>query len=337
MKILVTGGAGYIGSHTTVELQNAGYDVVILDNLYNSSERVVDRIEKITGKRPAFYNADLHDEAAVSDVFRREKIDAVIHFAAYKSAPDSVGKPLEYYYNNIGSLLSVLRAMKEHGVGRIVYSSSACVYGAITEMPLRETVQIGAINPYGETKIIGEKILRDICKADPGWSAVSLRYFNPVGAHPSGLIGDVPRGIPQNIAPYILQVATGKLDHLRITGDDFPTPDGTGIRDYIHIVDLAKGHVAAIKWALGNTGELVVNLGTGRGVSVYELFHAFERAVGRALPYKIYPRRPGDAAESYADVTRAREILGWRAELTVDDMCTDAWRWQSGNPNGYES
>lgn len=336
MTVLVTGGAGYIGSHTCVELLNAGYGVIVADNLSNSSEKALERVEKITGKGVTFYNMDVCDESACERVFEENPdIEAVIHFAALKAVGESVEKPLEYYSNNLIGTLAVLKAMKRHGVSRFVFSSSATVYGSPASVPVREDFPTSATNPYGTTKLFIERILHDICAADPKFNAASLRYFNPIGAHKSGLIGEDPNGIPNNLVPYIAQVAVGKLEYVRVFGNDYPTGDGTGVRDYIHVVDLARGHVAALKKLAENCGEFVCNLGTGRGYSVLEVIAAFEKACGKKLPYEFKPRRSGDIAEVYADPSKAREELGWTAELDIEDMCADSWRWQSENPDGY--
>lgn len=335
MKILVTGGAGYIGTHTCVELIEAGYEVAVCDNYCNSVPEALDRVRRLTGADIAEYNIDIRDKEALRGVFADARPDAVIHFAAFKSAPESVGAPLKYYSNLAGNI-NLISAMDEAGVRKLVYSSSACVYGETETMPLREDGPTGAINPYGYVKLSTERIIKDLCAAEPEWSAVMLRYFNPVGAHPSGLIGEDPSGIPGNVAPRILRVIAGRDPYFTVTGADYPTPDGTGIRDYIHIKDLARGHVAALRRCFKKSGELAVNLGTGKGASVYELLHAFERALGREIPTRIVGRRPGDAAESYADPSLAYTELGWRAEKTIDEMCADALRWQTMNPNGYK-
>ena len=337
MSILVTGGAGYIGSHTCVELLQAGYDVVVADNLCNSSEKSLQRVETITGKKVSFVKAELCDPAAVEDVFARHSdIDAVIHFAGLKAVGESVAKPLEYYTNNLVSTLNLLAAMRKHNVKNFVFSSSATVYGEHAPVPYREDYPIGGTtNPYGTTKLFQEQMLMDCCKADPTLNVALLRYFNPVGAHESGLIGEDPTGIPNNLTPYIAQVAVGKREALHVYGDDYPTPDGTGVRDYIHVVDLAEGHVAALKKLETNCGLFICNLGTGKGTSVLEVLHAYERACGKTLPYVVDPRRPGDLPEFYADPTRAREELGWEAKHGIDEMCASSWKWQSTNPNGY--
>ena len=335
MRILVTGGTGFIGSETVVELIKNGYEAVIVDNLSNSKEAVVDRIETITGVKPVFYQADCCDYAAFEEVFKKEKIDAVIHFAGLKAVGESVHKPVEYYSNNLISTCNLLKLMKKYGVHNIVFSSSATVYGVPKHVPLYETDPVeSATNPYGETKVMIERILEDACKADKELNAALLRYFNPIGAHPSGLLGEDPNGIPNNLMPYITQVAIGKLDHLRVYGDTYPTPDGTGIRDYIHVVDLAKGHVATIKKLLTNPGLIIYNLGTGKGTSVLEMVKAFEEATGVHIPYTIEGIRAGDVAENYANCDKAYKELGWKAELTVLDACRDAYNFQKKNPNG---
>ncbi len=336
MKILVTGGMGYIGSHTCVELLNLGMEVIIVDNLENSNPEVLNRVETITGKRPLFYEADVCDEIALSKVFDEHTIDCVIHFAGMKAVGESVAIPERYYTNNLGSTLTLCRVMAAHNVKRIIFSSSATVYSGDNEMPLRETSKTGTCtNPYGWTKYMGEQILRDIAFADKEWSVVLLRYFNPIGAHSSGLIGEDPKGIPNNLMPYISQVAVGRRDHLSVFGNDYDTPDGTGVRDYIHVVDLAKGHVAAISYAMDNTGSEVFNLGTGTGYSVLDMVNAFAGVNNVAVPYEIVARRPGDLATCYADPAKSFEKLGWKAEKNLEDMCRDTWNWQKGNPNGY--
>ena len=336
MKILVTGGMGYIGSHTCVELLNLGMEVVIVDNLANSNPEVLNRVETITGKRPLFYEADVCDEIALSKVFDEHAIDCVIHFAGMKAVGESVAIPERYYTNNLGSTLTLCRVMAAHNVKRIIFSSSATVYSGDNEMPLRETSKTGnCTNPYGWTKYMGEQILRDIALADKAWSVVLLRYFNPIGAHSSGLIGEDPKGIPNNLMPYISQVAVGRRDHLSVFGNDYDTPDGTGVRDYIHVVDLAKGHVAAISYAMDNTGSEVFNLGTGIGYSVLDIVNSFASVNNVAVPYEIVARRPGDLATCYADPTKSFEKMGWKAEKNLEDMCRDTWNWQKGNPNGY--
>ena len=339
MTILVTGGAGYIGSHTCVELLNAGYDVVVLDNLCNSSEESLRRVEEITGKGLRFYEADLLDQEAVKKVFDQEEIQAVIHFAGLKAVGESVAKPLEYYHNNITGTLILCDEMRKHGVKNIVFSSSATVYGDPAQIPITEECPKGAItNPYGQTKGMLEQILTDLNRADSQWNVMLLRYFNPIGAHESGRIGEDPKGIPNNLVPYIAQVAVGKLDHLNVFGDDYDTPDGTGVRDYIHVVDLAKGHVKALEKMMESQPEVrIYNLGTGVGYSVLDVLHAYEKACGKKLPYEICPRRAGDIATCYSDATKAKEELGWEAQRGLDEMCEDSWRWQSQNPNGYEN
>ncbi len=336
MTILVTGGMGYIGSHTCVELLNRGEDVVIVDNLVNSNPEALNRVEAITGKRPAFYELDVRDEEKLSAVFEAHKIDAVIHFAGLKAVGESVAKPMLYYDNNLNSTITLCRVMERFGVKRMIFSSSATVYSGDNEMPLTENSKTGnCTNPYGWTKYVGEQILRDLTKADSAWSVVLLRYFNPVGAHESGTIGEDPKDIPNNLMPYISQVAVGRLDHLSVFGDDYPTPDGTGVRDYIHVVDLARGHVAAIDYLMSHTGTEVFNLGTGTGYSVLDMVHAFEKANGISVPYEITPRRPGDLPTCYADPQKSAEVLGWKAERTLEDMCRDSFHWQSKNPKGY--
>ncbi|CDN59278.1 UDP-glucose 4-epimerase GalE [Burkholderia cenocepacia] len=333
--ILVTGGAGYIGSHTTVELLDNGYDVVIVDNLVNSKAESVRRIERITGKTPAFHQVDVCDEAALAKVFDAHPITGTIHFAALKAVGESVAKPLEYYQNNIGGLLAVLKVMRERNVRQFVFSSSATVYGVPERSPIDESFPLSATNPYGQSKLIAEQILRDLEVSDPSWRIATLRYFNPVGAHASGLIGEDPAGIPNNLMPYVAQVAVGKLEKLRVFGSDYPTPDGTGVRDYIHVVDLAKGHIAALDALAKRDTSFVVNLGTGQGYSVLEVVRAFEKASGRPVPYELVARRPGDIAECYANPQAAADIIGWRATLGIEEMCADHWRWQEGNPRGF--
>ena len=338
MKLLITGGAGYIGSHTCVELLAAGHEVVIVDNLCNSSAEAVRRIEKISGQTIRFYQADILDEAGLDAIFADERPDAVIHFAALKAVGESVAKPLEYYTNNITGTLTLLRVMAARGVRTIVFSSSATVYGDPATVPIREDFPLSATNPYGQTKLMNEQILRDVHRADNTWRIALLRYFNPVGAHKSGLIGEDPAGIPNNLTPYITQVAMGKRECLSVFGNDYDTPDGTGVRDYIHVVDLAQGHVAAVeKLATMDGGVLTVNLGTGKGYSVLEMVHMFEEVSGRPIPYKIVARRPGDIATCYADPSLAKELLGWTAKRGLREMCEDSWRWQSQNPNGYRA
>ena len=336
MKILVTGGTGFIGSHTCVELLNSGYEVVIADNLYNSKELVVDRIETITGKRPVFYNLDICDREALNELLYKENIHAAIHFAGYKAVGESTQKPIEYYHNNIESTLTLCDVMRKHGVKKIVFSSSATVYGDPAFVPITEECPLGeTTNPYGATKSMQERILTDIWRSDNEWQVMLLRYFNPIGAHASGLIGEDPKGIPNNLLPYVAQVASGKRECIHVFGNDYDTPDGTGIRDYIHVVDLAKGHVKAIEGMETLPGVQIFNLGTGNGYSVLDIIKAFSAACGRDLPYVIDPRRPGDVAQCYSDPTKAKEVLGWVAEKNIEDMCRDAWNWQSRNPNGY--
>ena len=338
MAILVTGGAGYIGSHTCVELLNAGYDVVIIDNLYNSNQKAVDRIEEITGKKVKFYPDDMMDRAAVKRVFDENKIDAVIHFAGLKAVGESVHKPIEYYRTNIGSTLNLTDEMRAHGCKNIIFSSSATVYGDPAEIPITENCPKGTCtNPYGWTKWMQEQILTDIHTADPEWNVILLRYFNPIGAHKSGLIGEDPKGIPNNLLPYVAQVAIGKLPEINVFGNDYDTPDGTGVRDYIHVVDLARGHVKAIERFAKKDGVFICNLGTGHGYSVLDVIHAFEKACGKELPYVIRERRPGDIATCYSSPAKAEKELGWTAEFDLEDMCRDSWNWQQKNPNGYNS
>ena len=336
MAILVTGGAGYIGSHTCIEMLNAGYDVVVIDNLDNSSAESLKRVEKITGKSVIFYKEDVRCKDALRKIFTENKIEAAIHFAGLKAVGESVREPIMYYDNNLKNTIALLEVMDEFGVKKIVFSSSATVYGVATEMPLVEGMPLGAINPYGRTKYFIEEILRDLYVADKEWSIALLRYFNPIGAHKSGLIGEDPKGIPNNLMPYIAQVAVGKLEKLHVFGNDYNTIDGTGVRDYIHVVDLADGHVKAIDWALANTGCEAFNLGTGNGVSVLQLRDAFVKASGIDVPYVIDPRRPGDPDEVYANAEKAKAVLGWEAKRGIEEMCEDTWRWQSGNPKGYE-
>ncbi len=337
MTVLLTGAAGYIGSHTAVELAKEGFDVAIVDDFSNSSPEAVRRCEQITGKKMPLFETDVADKAALSAIFQQVKPAAVMHFAGFKAVGESVAKPLMYYRNNLDTTLTLLETMAEHGVGRFIFSSSATVYGTGAQPPFRETDPVGGCtNPYGWTKFMIEQIAAGAAHADPNMSVVLLRYFNPVGAHESGLIGEAPAGIPNNLMPYITQVAVGKREYLSIFGNDYPTPDGTGVRDYIHVVDLARGHVAALRYSLAHTGTEIFNLGSGKGVSVLELVNAFQRATGIEIPYKITPRRPGDIAACWADPAKAKAVLNWQTEKTVEDMCADAWRWQSGNPNGYE-
>lgn len=338
MTVLITGGAGYIGSHTALELLNQGYDVVVYDNLCNSSRESLRRVEELTGKKITFYEGDILDEEKLRGMFQTEKIGAVIHCAALKAVGESVRKPLEYYHNNITGTLTLLKVMDEAGVKNIVFSSSATVYGDPEVIPITEECPKGqCTNPYGWTKSMMEQIMTDLQKAHPEWNVILLRYFNPVGAHESGRIGEDPKGIPNNLMPYITQVAVGKREKLGVFGDDYDTPDGTGVRDYIHVVDLAVGHVKAIDYILTNPGLDVINLGTGTGYSVLDMVKAFSKACGRDLPYEIQPRREGDIAMCYADPAKAARVLGWKAERGLDEMCADSWRWQSQNPNGYES
>ena len=338
MRILVTGGAGFIGSHTVVELQQAGYGVVVLDNLCNASEKVIPRVEAITGKKVPFYKADILDREALEEIFSKEQIDAVIHFAGLKAVGESVQKPWEYYENNIAGTLTLVDVMRKHGVKSIIFSSSATVYGNPAFVPITEECPKGqCTNPYGWTKSMLEQILTDIQKADPEWNVILLRYFNPIGAHKSGTIGENPNGIPNNLMPYIAKVAVGKLEKVHVFGNDYPTPDGTGVRDYIHVVDLARGHVCAIKKLQTNCGLFICNLGTGHGYSVLDVIHAFEKACGKQIPYVIDPRRPGDIAECYADPTKAKNELGWVAEYGIEEMCADSWNWQKNNPDGYHT
>jgi UDP-glucose 4-epimerase len=334
MRILVTGGAGYIGCHTCVELVGRGHDVVVVDNFVNSSHGVVERLQQLTGRELPVHEIDLRNTAALQAVLE-DDFDAVIHFAALKAVGESCAKPLMYFDNNIGGTISLLQAMQDAGVRRLVFSSSATVYGDPAQVPVREDAPLQVTNPYGRTKLVMEQMLGDLCQADPDFRVANLRYFNPVGAHPSGLIGEDPSGIPNNLMPYVCQVAVGRRARLQVFGNDYPTPDGTGVRDYIHVVDLARAHVDALEYLQREDRSLTVNLGTGRGVSVLELVHAFERASGREIPYDIVARRPGDVATVYADPSLAAELLGWRAALDVDAMCRDAWRWQSMNPEGY--
>lgn len=338
MAILVTGGAGFIGSHTCVELLNAGYDVVVVDNYYNASPKALERVKELTGKDFKSYNCDVRDSEGMDKIFKENKIDAVIHFAGLKAVGESCQKPIEYYDNNVGGTLKLCDVMRNNGCKNIVFSSSATVYGMNNVSPLKETMKTGGTtNPYGTTKYMIEIILEDIYKSDNEWNVTLLRYFNPIGAHESGRIGENPNGIPNNLMPYITQVAIGKRPYLNVYGDDYDTPDGTGVRDYIHVVDLADGHVKAVKNILeGNKGVQIFNLGTGKGYSVLDIVKAFSKAYGKELPYKIAPRRPGDLAVCYSDPTKAKEVLGWEAKRDIDDMCRDSWNWQSKNPNGYD-
>ena len=336
-RILVTGGAGYIGSHTVVELIAAGYEAIIVDNFSNSSVEVLDRLKTITGVDVPFYKGSISDKEFMNRVFGENQIDAVIHFAAYKAVGESVQEPLKYYKNNVCGTISLLDVMKLHKVEHIIFSSSATVYGMNNISPLTEDLSTSAINPYGYTKLMMEQILTDVALANSDWSVTNLRYFNPIGAHESGMIGEAPNGIPNNLMPYITRVAVGKLQELSVFGNDYDTHDGTGVRDYIHVVDLAKGHVLALKHNLENKGVAVFNLGTGIGYSVLDMVKVFENVNGVKIPYTIKDRRPGDVATCYADASKANDILGWKAEKTLQDMMRDSWRWQSSNPNGYES
>ena len=338
MAILVTGGAGYIGSHTCVELLNRGYEVVVLDNLYNSSEKALDRVKEITGKSVKFYQGDILNREDLEEVFEKENIENVIHFAGLKAVGESVAKPWEYYHNNITGTLLLCDVMRQHDCFNLIFSSSATVYGDPAEIPITEKCPKGQItNPYGQTKGMLEQILTDLHVGDERWNVMLLRYFNPIGAHPSGLIGEDPKGIPNNLVPYIAQVAVGKLKCLGVFGDDYPTLDGTGVRDYIHVVDLAIGHVKAIEKMKTQKGVNIYNLGTGIGYSVLDVLHAYEKACGKELPYEIKPRRAGDIATCYCDATKAKEELGWVAERGIEEMCADSWKWQSNNPDGYRS
>lgn len=333
--ILVTGGAGYIGSHTVIELIKAGYDAVIVDNLYNSKVEAVKRTEKIAGRKIPFYVADILDKDALRKIFTENKIEAVINFAGYKAVGESVAKPIEYYHNNIGGLISLVEVMREFNCKNLVFSSSATVYGDPASVPIKEDFPLSTTNPYGSTKLFIEYILKDLAKSDPEWNIAILRYFNPVGAHESGLIGEDPNGIPNNLCPYITKVVIGKLSKVNVFGGDYPTSDGTGVRDYIHVVDLSVGHVLAVKKLLDKSGLYVVNLGTGRGYSVLEVINAFSKAANKDIPYEIVARRPGDIAECYAETSLAEKMIGFKATKTIDDMCRDALNWQLKNPNGY--
>lgn len=334
--IVVTGAAGYIGSHTCVELLARGYEVIAVDNLVNSKLEAIRRVERIAGRRLTFHRADVCDRAALARIFGAQRIDAAIHFAALKAVGESVERPLDYYRNNLDALLALLDALRAHGVRQFVFSSSATVYGHPHAVPIDESFPLSATNPYGQTKLIAEQILRDLLVAEPDWRIATLRYFNPVGAHESGLIGEDPRGVPNNLMPYIAQVAVGKRDRLRVFGGDYPTADGTGVRDYIHVVDLARGHLAALDALRGDAAtSFTVNLGTGAGYSVLQTVRAFEAASGRPVPYEIVGRRPGDVTACYADPSLAARLLGWRAEYGIERMCADQWRWQSANPDGY--
>ncbi len=337
MNILLTGGAGYIGTHTCIELINAGHTAIIADNLCNSSREAVHRVEKITGQKIPFYEIDVCNGDSLRALFSENTIDAVIHFAGLKAVGESCEIPLRYYRNNLDSTLTLLEVMKEFDCHNIVFSSSATVYGIPEKVPLVETMPTSCTNPYGWTKLMIEQILTDASNADPKLSAVLLRYFNPIGAHESGTIGENPNGIPNNLMPYITQVAVGKLSCLGVLGNDYPTPDGTGVRDYIHVVDLAKGHVKAIDYGKSHTGTEIINLGTGKGYSVLDIVKAFSRVNNVEIPYEIKPRRAGDIAECYADPSKALEVLGWKAEKTLEDMCRDSWNWQKNNPEGYDT
>jgi UDP-glucose 4-epimerase len=333
--ILVTGGAGFIGSHTCVELLNAGYGVVVIDNLVNSNAQALKRVEQITGKTLAFYEADVRDETTLARIFDEHAITGAIHFAALKSVGESVAKPIEYYRNNMDSLLVLLDTMRTRDVKKIVFSSSATVYGVPKSVPIDESFPLSATNPYGQSKLIAEQVLRDLEISDPAWRIATLRYFNPVGAHESGLIGEDPAGVPNNLMPYVAQVAVGKLERLRIFGSDYATHDGTGVRDYIHVVDLARGHIKALDALESLNSSFVVNLGTGTGYSVLDVVKAFEAASGKPVPYELVARRPGDIAECFADPAAAAKLLGWQAEHGIERMCADHWRWQSQNPRGF--
>ena len=336
MNILVTGGAGYIGSHTCVELLNAGYEVIVVDNLYNSSKKALERVQQITGKQLKFYEDDILDRAALERIFEENKIDAVIHFAGLKAVGESVAKPIEYYHNNMTGTLILCDVMRKHGCKNIIFSSSATVYGDPAMIPITEECPKGQpTNPYGWTKSMLEQVLTDIHTSDPEWNVVLLRYFNPIGAHKSGMIGEDPKGIPNNLLPYVAQVAIGKLECLGVFGDDYDTPDGTGVRDYIHVVDLAAGHVKAVEKLADHEGVSVYNLGTGHGYSVLQVVHAFEKACGHTINYQIKERRPGDIAMCYCAPEKAKKELGWEAKYGIEEMCADSWRWQSQNPNGY--
>jgi UDP-glucose 4-epimerase len=335
MNILVTGGAGYIGSHTCLELLQNGYELIIMDNLSNSKEESLRRVQELTGKELKFYKADLLDRDQLNKIFNENSIHAVIHFAGLKAPGESVNIPLQYFHNNVSGTLVLLDVMQAHEVHNIVFSSSATVYGEVKIVPLKEDFPLSAINPYGRTKLMIEDILRDLYRAEPDWNIAILRYFNPVGAHPSGRIGEDPNGIPNNLMPYVAQVAVGRRPFVRVWGNDYPTPDGTGVRDYIHVMDLSVGHIRALEKLATKPGLLTYNLGTGRGYSVMEVIHSFEKACHKEIPFQIMDRRPGDVATSYADPSKANKELNWHAQKTLEDMCIDAWRWQSQNPNGY--
>ena len=334
--ILVTGGCGYIGSHTVLELLNKNYDVVVVDNFSNSSFESIRRVQKITGKTVTFYETDIRDRAAMEKIFAEHKFDAVIHFAAFKAVGESCRMPLKYYENNISGTVSLLQIMEKYNVKKIIFSSSATVYGDLERLPLDENCRLSTTNPYGSTKLMMENIMQDVQKADKEWNIILLRYFNPVGAHESGLIGEDPKGIPNNLMPYVAQVASGKLQCINVFGNDYDTPDGTGVRDYIHVVDLALGHIAAIEHC-NEAGVHIYNLGTGHGYSVLDMIHAFEKACGKELPYKICERRPGDVAACYACPDKAKKELKWEAKFGIEEMCASQWKWQSGNPRGYEA
>ena len=336
MKILVTGGAGFIGSHTLVELLEQGNEVVVMDNFINSKEESLRRVKKITGKDFRFYQADMLDTAALDKIFEENEIEAVVHFAGLKAVGESCEQPIRYYTNNITGTLKLIDSMSRHGVKKIVFSSSATVYGQPKEVPIREDFPLKTSNPYGETKLMTERILSDVVKADPEWSVVILRYFNPIGAHSSGLIGEDPKGIPNNLFPYITQVGSGKLQRLRVFGDDYPTPDGTGVRDYIHVVDLAQAHLKALEYSAKSQGIEYFNIGTGKGYSVLEMVKAYEAITGKTIAYEVVDRRPGDIAECYADPAKAQKVLGWSAKYGIEEMCRDADRWQTMNPEGYK-
>ncbi|MDP2004502.1 MAG: UDP-glucose 4-epimerase GalE [Rubrivivax sp.] len=335
--ILLTGATGYIGSHTWLALQAAGFAVVGVDNFSNSSPEVLRRLQALSGSVPVFERADVNDTAAMAALFDRHRIDATVHFAACKAVGESTAKPLDYYGNNLGGLVAVCRAMQQHGIGRFVFSSSATVYGDPATLPITEDAPLSATNPYGQTKLMGEQILRDLGASDATWQTACLRYFNPVGAHESGRIGEDPRGTPNNLMPYVAQVAVGRRAQLQVFGDDYATTDGTGVRDYIHVVDLAEGHVAALQRLFDAPGSFTVNLGTGRGCSVLEVVRAYALASGRAVPYQVVARRPGDVAACWADPALAQRLLGWRAQLDLQRMCADSWRWQCQNPKGFET
>lgn len=337
MKILVTGGAGYIASHTDLELLNAGYEVVAVDNLGNSCMESIRRVEKLTGKKISFYETDILDKEALQSIFKKEKIDAVIHFAGWKAVGESCEQPLKYFRNNLTGTITLLEVMQEMNVKNLVFSSSATVYGCPAKVPVTEEFPLSVTNPYGRTKLMIEDMLRDLYASDSSWNIAILRYFNPIGAHESGEIGEDPNGIPNNLVPYVAKVAAGILDKVRVFGDDYDTPDGTGVRDYIHVVDLALGHIKAIEKLVTNPGLVTYNLGTGVGYSVLDIIHNYEKACGKKLPYVVTPRRPGDIAITYADATKAYKELGWKAERGIDKMCEDSYRWQSKNPNGYRS